>query len=170
MEGIIYIENFINNHQSLFKILKRTIDWDERMIARKTASFGKPYNYSQLEYPYQPFTLEIETIVNSINNMFYFRPNNCLINYYETGHAKMGFHSDQTDILIEDTGIVIISIGETRLLRFRNIENKSKIVDFSLISGSLLYMKNDVQNIWQHSIIKSDTEHGRMSLTFRKLK
>lgn len=170
MEGITYIESFLNNPQALFKVFKRTIDWDERMIARKTASFGKPYNYSQLEYPFQPFTIEIESLINSIDDMFHFKPNNCLINYYVNGNSKMGFHSDRTDILIENTGVVIISIGETRTLRFRSIKNKSTVIDFNLISGSLIYMKNEVQNLWQHSIIKSDTKDGRMSLTFRKLK
>ena len=170
MEGIVYIENFLSNHALLFETLKDNIIWDERMANRKTASFGRPYNYAQIEYLFQEFTQELDEIRDSIETFVGHRPNNCLINYYENGNSRMGFHSDQTDILEENTGVVIVSIGETRTLRFRNIENRSMTVDFNLISGSLIYMNSQIQNIWQHAITKADTENGRMSLTFRKLK
>ncbi|WP_298755747.1 alpha-ketoglutarate-dependent dioxygenase AlkB [uncultured Psychroserpens sp.] len=170
MEGIIYRENFLDNHESLFETLKNTIIWDERMLARKTASYGKAYNYSSMEYPFQPFTPNLKDIIESINSVLHFRPNNCLINYYEDGNSSMGFHSDQIDILEKNTGVVIISIGEIRTLRFRNIKNRETIVDFNLVSGSLIYMTNEIQKEWQHSIPKSNIMNGRMSLTFRKLK
>ena len=42
--------------------------------------------------------------------------------------------------------------------------------DFPLPSGSLIHMTSEVQDIWQHCIPKSNTDKGRMSLTFRLLK
>jgi alkylated DNA repair dioxygenase AlkB len=81
----------------------------------------------------------------------------------------MGYHSDRTDILSPNTGVVIISLGSTRILRFRNINDRSLIVDYPLLSGSLFYMTADVQNLWVHSIPVDDTDNGRMSLTFRNL-
>lgn len=170
MEGITFIENFIENHDDLFESLKSNVIWDERMSARKTASFGKAYNYSQMSYPFQKFPPEIDEIIESIQEVLNFRPNNCLINYYLDGKSKMGFHSDQTDILVENTGVGILSIGETRVLRFRNIANKELKTDFELSAGSFIHMSDAVQTKWQHAIPKSDTEKGRMSLTFRKIK
>lgn len=170
MEGIVFIENFINNDLNLFDKLKKEVDWDESMATRKTASFGKAYNYSQIKYPFQPFTSELKKIVVSISKTLNFEPNNCLINYYLDGKSKMGFHSDQTDILFEGTGVAIVSIGETRILRFRNIIDKQLIYDYELPSGSLIYMTNEVQEKWQHAIPKSNTEESRISLTFRKIK
>jgi len=170
MNGINFIQNFINDPQELFNTLASTVEWDERMSARKTASFGKAYNYSQMSYPYQEFLPELKTINLLIGETLGFEPNNCLINYYLDGQSKMGFHSDRTDILFDGTGVAILSIGETRTLRFRKIENKEVINDYPLPSGSLIYMTNEVQNEWQHAIPKSDTENGRMSLTFRKMK
>jgi len=82
----------------------------------------------------------------------------------------MGFHSDQTDILEDDTGIVIISLGETRVLKFRNIADPAQTESYELPSGSLICMSQDVQSLWQHSVPKADTDRGRMSLTFRRLK
>ncbi|MCH2195686.1 alpha-ketoglutarate-dependent dioxygenase AlkB [Kordia sp.] len=170
MNGITFIENFIKQPEILFEFLKNNVSWDVRMAARKTASFGKAYNYSQISYPYQVFTNEIQEVVGLIEKELSFAPNNCLINYYLDGKSHMGFHSDQTDILVEDTGVGIVSIGETRTLRFRHIENKDIIKDFELPSGSFLYMTKEVQDEWQHAIPKSNTENGRMSLTFRKMK
>ena len=170
MEGIIHIDNFIENSADLFNFLIAKVDWDERMTARKTASYGKAYNYSQIEYPYQVFLPEIETINNKLKPIIGFEPNNCLINYYLDGKSKMGYHSDQIDILEENTGIAIISIGETRTLKFRNIEDSEIFLPYDLVAGSLIYMTQEIQNIWQHSIPKSNTENGRISLTFRQLK
>lgn len=170
MKGITYIENFIDNSSELFDNLKSNVNWDERMSSRKTASFGKAYNYSQIEYPFQELTNELNNVIKSINQTLDFKPNNCLINYYLDGKSKMGFHSDQTDILYDNTGVGIVSLGETRILRFRNIRNQDLTKDFQLPSGSFIYMENSIQDDWQHAIPKSETEKGRMSLTFRKIK
>lgn len=170
MEGITYIDRFIDNQQVLFEYLKNESDWDESMAARKTMSFGKPYNYSQITYPERAFPPEIQILINQVESYLDFEPNNCLINYYVDGKSKMGFHSDQTDILAENTGVVIISLGATRTLRFRQIADKSIIKDFPLLPGSLIYMSQDLQKEWQHAIPKSDTQESRMSLTFRKIK
>ena len=80
----------------------------------------------------------------------------------------MGYHSDQTDILYPETGIAIVSVGETRILRFRNTADKELFIDYNLLSGSLIYMTQEVQRVWQHAIPASNTDHGRISLTFRK--
>lgn len=139
------------------------------MTARKTASFGKAYNYSQIEYPYQEFLPELEVINKKLKTVIGFEPNNSLINYYLDGKSKMGYHSDQTDILATGTGIAIVSVGETRTLKFRNIENPDLFISYELTSGSLVYMTQEIQALWQHSIPKSDTENGRISLTFRQI-
>ena len=170
MDGIHYLENFISDPALLFDSLIQTIAWDESMRARKTASFGKAYNYSQINYSDQPFLPQLANIANQIKDTIGFYPNNCLINYYLDGNSKMGFHADQTDILVEKTGVVIISLGATRTLRFRNIADKSIQVDYPLPSGSLIYMTDTVQEYWHHAIPKSSTQDGRISLTFRKLK
>ena len=169
MEGIMYIERFIERPGELFEFLLNNVDWDERMIARKTASFGVAYNYSQISYPFLKMPSVLLEICGKINSTIGFTPNNCLINYYLDGRSKMGFHSDQIDILEKETGVAIVSIGETRTLRFRKTENKDEIKDFELPSGSLIYMTQEVQKVWQHAIPAADTGKGRMSLTLRKI-
>lgn len=169
MEGITFIENFIDNPNELFENLKINVKWDERMTARKTASFGKAYNYSQIEYPFQEFLTELKEINKKVSKIINFEPNNCLINYYLDGKSKMGYHSDQIDILEPKTGVVIISVGTIRTLKFRNILNRELFKSYELTAGSLIYMTQEVQEIWQHSIPQSNTENGRISLTLRKM-
>ena len=169
MDGITYIEDFIENPSGLFNVLASTVIWDERMSARKTASFGKAYNYSQMDYVHQAFTPILNNILLDIEEVLHFKPNNCLMNYYMDGKSTMGFHSDQTDILETGTGVIIVSLGAERILRFRNIADKTIRKDFKLDSGSLFYMTNEVQALWQHAIPKSDVAEGRISLTFRAI-
>jgi alkylated DNA repair dioxygenase AlkB len=170
MDGITFIENVIPNPAELYEKLEHSVNWDERMHARKTASYGVAYNYSQISYPFQAFTPELAGLLDLIEKHLCFRPNNCLINFYLDGKSTMGWHSDQTDILHDGTGIAIISIGDTRSLRFREIANKENKKDFPLPSGSLIYMTQEVQDLWQHSVPKSLESKGRMSLTFRSIK
>lgn len=94
MEGITYIEDFLDNPNDLFELLRSKVAWDDSMKARKTASYGKAYNYSQIEYPYQEFLPELITIISNLKPIIGFEPNNCLLNYYLDGKSKMGYHSD----------------------------------------------------------------------------
>lgn len=168
MKDIIYIENFLENHLDLMGDLISNVCWDDRMSSRKTASFGKAYNYSQITYAEIEFPNSLDIIKSDIAKVVGFEPNNCLINYYLDGKSKMGFHSDQVDMLCDSTGIVIISLGDTRVFRFRNIKDKEVYKEYVLNPGSLFYMSSDVQSEWQHSVLKGENE--RISLTFRKVK
>lgn len=169
IDGTLYIDNFIDNDSFLFNILRDNADWDKRMTSRLTTSFGVSYDYSGISYPDIPIPYYLLDIVSRINDTVGFTPNNCLINYYLDGRSKMGYHSDRTDILVPNTGVVIISLGSTRTLRFKNISN-GDIVDFNLKSGSLFYMSDVVQSLWKHSIPTCDSNDGRMSLTFRNIR
>jgi alkylated DNA repair dioxygenase AlkB len=169
IDGIRYIDNFVNDDINLFNLIRDTSDWDRSMLSRLTTSFGVPYNYSGIDYDIIDIPDYLSDIVSRINDVIGFTPNNCLVNYYLDGNSRMGYHSDRTDILSPNTGVVIISLGSTRILRFRNINDRSLVVDYPLLTGSLFYMTADVQNHWMHSIPTSDINDSRMSLTFRNI-
>lgn len=172
MHGITHIDNFIAAEDAniLFDDLLNSVSWDSRMTARKTASYGKAYNYSQISYPYQELLPVLNSITLKLKPVIGFEANNCLINYYVDGNSKMGYHSDQIDILENDTGIAIVSLGAERVLKFRNILDENNTQEYCLNSGSLVYMTQDVQKEWKHAIPKSKTNDGRLSLTFRAIK
>ena len=82
----------------------------------------------------------------------------------------MGYHSDNTDILSTGTGVVIVSVGSNRTLRFKNKNDNNNIIDYDLGNGSLFYMNDAVQLDWLHSIPKFDAAGPRISLTFRDIR
>ena len=160
----------IDNH--LFTEIKESTIWDSSIFSRKTCSYGKPYNYSNLNYDFVEFPMYIYDMARIVENKLGFSPNNCLINYYNDGNSKMGFHSDQINLLSRDSGIAIFSLGSARILRFKNKADFSVIYDILLKPNSLFYMSKKIQKGWLHSLLndKEDLMSSRISITFRKLK
>ena len=161
--------SFYASPAQLFQQLEQETEWDTRMFSRKTASFGKAYNYSQITYPEQAFPATLASLLPAIEEVVGYCPNNCLINFYPEGSSRMGYHSDQVDILAPETGIGILSLGAERPLRFRNITSPELHHDVLLPSGSLFHMSAKVQQHWQHALPKAKGATSRMSLTFRRL-
>src|SRR5579871_3595210 len=147
-------ERFLANSQELFVALKTTVVWDTRMLSRKTASFGKAYNYSGITYRETPMPPLLIPIVDQLEVRLGFRPNNCLLNYYESGEATMGFHSDSTAELVSGTGIAIVSLGAVRSITFQFKREGKEEFSYPLLSGSLLYMSPQIQQDWRHAIRK----------------
>lgn len=170
-EPFITIEaGFYPDHAALFEQLLASVTWDESMAARKTASFGQPFNYSQMRYegaaippPMQPLH---QQLIERLGIPF----NNCLLNYYQTGKKTMGFHSDDTSGLIDGTGVAIVSLGSTRHISFRSIEMPSIEVGYPLAPGSMLYMDDAVQKAWTHAIKREKGVGPRISLTWRAVR
>jgi alkylated DNA repair dioxygenase AlkB len=153
----------------LYINLRDRIEWDERISARKTACFGLPYNYSGLTYKLQPMHSLLQPLCSQLEQTLGFEPNSCLINYYEDGRAKMGFHSDEIDNLEDGTQIIIISLGTERKLSFRSKFDYSQRLNYLLPHGSLMYMSQQTQEFWSHAIKRANVLDGRISLTFRRI-
>ena len=160
-------EHFLPDSSTLFQWLTANVSWDERMAARRTASFGKPYNYSQLAYAEQPLPAVLATVVDLLTARLSVTFNNCLLNYYETGEHTMGFHADDTAGLLPGTGVAIVSLGSVRQITFRSSGDRAVEVSYSLLPGSLLYMDDAVQREWQHAIRRETGAGPRISLTWR---
>ena len=165
--SLLIIEKFLDTQWVIFQTLLSTVKWDETMKARKTASFGVPYNYLQMSYKMAPMHPHLVPIQNKLLSQLGIKFNNCLLNYYETGDNKMGFHSDDTSALQAGTGVAIVSLGNPRKITFRNQKNKNIRHNFTLLPGSLLYMDNSVQDEWVHAINKQKGAKARISLTWR---
>lgn len=166
---LILEEHFLPNSQELFDALSAEVAWDTRMHSRKTASFGKAYNYSGITYEETPLPPSLIPIVDRLEARLGFRPNNCLLNFYESGEATMGFHSDSTEELVAGTGVAIVSLGAERQITFQYERGKKEEFAYSLPSGSLLYMSPEIQQDWRHAIRKQAETCGRISLTFRQI-
>lgn len=146
--------------------LVAVVRWDESTKARKTASFGKPYDSSQMSYETSRLLPRLVDVADCLLARLNVSFNNCLLNLYETGQNTMGFHSDRTDNLLEGTGVAIVSLGSARAITFRSMD-QTLYVDHALLPGSLLYMNAGVQNHWMHAIRKQEGVGPRISLTWR---
>lgn len=167
--NVLFETCFVSHPESLFTRMREETEWDGRMRARLTASFGQPYNYSGISYPTAAWPATVEGIVDNLERRLGFRPNNCLVNYYPTGDATMGFHADSVAELTPGTGVAIVSLGAERVLRFRSIHDKMVVHDFPLPPGSLLYMPASIQAEWKHAVPAQPECGARISLTFRCL-
>ena len=166
---ITFIENFVADADKLYRLITDNTTWDERMSARLTASYGVPYNYSNMIYPAAPMPNYLSEIAESIEQELGWKPNNCLINNYVAGSSRMGFHADSTAELEPGTGVAIVSLGATRTLFFRRTDAPEIRWGCPLPPGSLLWMDDEVQAHWQHGITKEAGAAPRVSLTFRAL-
>ena len=164
---LLLIDEFVPNHPELFEVLKTSVNWDKSMVVRYTASFGEPYNYSQMSYPAVSMHPLLIPLVEMLHEQLQIYFNNCLLNYYQSGDSTMGFHSDDTSQLQAGTGVAIISLGASRNITYRHKKNHDIRHSFMLTSGSLLYMNSAVQEEWMHGIRKQSHTSSRISLTWR---
>ncbi|MGC4044953.1 MAG: alpha-ketoglutarate-dependent dioxygenase AlkB [Armatimonas sp.] len=167
--NVLYIPDFLPEPNLLLsRFLETVTTWDTRIQARRTASFGVPYNYSGMEYEQVPIPTLLEPVIEKLHALLGFAPNNCLANYYQDGTSRMGFHKDDTAGLEPGTGVAILSLGAERTLWFRLADHRSHRVGYPLVSGSLLYMPPEVQDHWQHGVPRDENvTTERVSLTFR---
>lgn len=153
--------------QPLFDRLVRELSWDTRMHARKTASFGEPYNYGQMTYPFAPMHALLVAVHGAVEARLERRYNNCLVNLYESGSHTMGFHRDDLTGCDRHSGVAIVSLGDPRSLTFQRSGAKSQQWSIALAAGSLLWMSGDVQSRWKHAVLAEPERGARVSLTFR---
>lgn len=67
--------------------------------------------------------------------------------------------------------IASVSLGHTRrfLVKSKDKEKESGVVEYSLTPGSLVVMGGDMQKHWKHSVPKElRVKETRINLTFRK--
>ena len=159
----------INNDKS---VIKRTQIWYQKQQKPFNKDWEK-YDRWCSEKEYDIFLIYFEYIIelflkqNNINDVK-ININSCLINKYKNGSEFIKFHQDSTKAFGDNHFIILYSIGESRTMRFKNINNNNDIFDIKLESNSLLIIYPEINNIYQHAILKDDTTKVRYSLTFRE--
>lgn len=96
------------------------------------------------------------------------RINVCLLNYYENGQQRIGWHSDREEIG-RTTPIASVSLGAMRQLQIRNkVEGPQDRAVLDMPNGALVVMENICQHEYLHSVPRQPSvEEGRINLTFR---
>ena len=166
---------------SYFDALLHSIDWknDEVYIygkkiitKRKTAWYGDnniAYTYSKstkIALPFTPILIEIKNIVEQICDAQF---NACLLNLYQNGSEAMAWHCDNEPSIVKHSTIASVSLGAERKFSFKHKISNEKI-DILLENGSLLAMKNEIQDFWLHALPQQNKVlTPRINLTFRQM-
>lgn len=146
---------------------------NEHLIPRDTAWFSKDglaYTYSGIKMDPDPYPAFIKKIQQKIDTIENFGFNSVLLNRYNDGSDKVSWHSDDERELSGIVNIASVSFGHTRVFQLRKKPNTKKDLEINLEHGSLLIMKDPLQQNWEHQVPKTSRDIGpRINLTFRKI-
>lgn len=165
-----------------FLQLQNEIDWQPDQLwmmgkliktRRQVAWYGSQpfqYGYSRTEKTaliWTDFLLQLKQLVEQHTQSHY---NSCLLNFYDSGEVGMGWHTDKEKQLVQHGSIASLSFGATRRFALRHLHTAEQI-KVELLHGSLLEMKDQTQDYWQHALLKSSKiKTARINLTFRQIR
>jgi len=180
---VIYKEAFLSDleHNNYFERINSEVDWGERItgsmfgkeyiMPRDTAWYGEPetsYVYSGIINEPLPWTQTLLELKQRVEEFSECEFNSLLINRYEIGKDKVGWHADDEPELGPNPIIASVSLGGTRDFQLRPKDKNKKTITIPLIGGSLLLMRPPTQRFWEHQIPpRSQIDSPRLNLTFR---
>ncbi|MDR5902321.1 alpha-ketoglutarate-dependent dioxygenase AlkB family protein [Halomonas icarae] len=135
---------------------------------------GACYRYSGRDFtpePWHPLVTDLRdrVVATLASQGFDARFNSVLLNRYNDGDERMGWHSDDEPELGDSPLIAALSLGAERPLRFRWKNRQAPAFNVWLPHGSLLVMGPGVQAQLQHALLPRRIPGLRISLTFRRV-
>jgi len=181
---LIYFPNFysIERANTLFKILKETIAWQQDDITVFGKTYKQPrltalYADNDMSYTYSNITMfpkiiteELMTIKQDVESIANHLFTSVLLNFYRNGNDSNGWHADNEKELGENPVIASVSFGANRAFHFKHRTLKDEKHKLILEHGSLLIMAGEMQHHWLHQVPKTKKNVGeRINLTFRTI-
>ena len=176
-----YKENFLSREEAdlLKNLLLKNTPWEQRaqkmydktvLTPRLTAWFSDNSS-SDLDGNVSganPWTPELYALKEKIEKEFGYQFNGVLLDLYRDNNDSVAWHRDKESRYGKRPVIASISLGETRNFDFRKKDHHQSKYSLPLPHGSLLIMKGDLQENWEHRIAKSKLSmKERINLTFR---
>jgi alkylated DNA repair dioxygenase AlkB len=178
-----YYENFLAADVAwdTYHQLLEVTDWRQESITvfgkthptpRLSSWVGDPeasYRYSNMTMQPQPWSsalLDLKAQVEQVSQHCF---NSVLLNWYRDGQDSNGWHSDNEPELGKRPVIASLSLGAIRDFQLKHRNDKRLKYALSLAHGSLLVMRGNTQQYWQHQIPKRATAGSRINLTFRTI-
>lgn len=146
-------------------------------MPRLTCWYGDPgatYVYSGLRNEPRPWTPALSELRAEVETTAAHSLNSVLLNYYRDGNDYMSWHRDDEPELGPQPTIASVTLGATRRFQFREVRpavpGNRKTHEIELTHGSLLVMRGETQQAWEHGIPKArGVADPRINLTFRSV-
>lgn len=127
------------------------------------------YHYSTYLAASKPLTSALGELLDRVNQLFDASFNGVLVNEYLDGQDCIGRHSDSETGLDRRAGVVVLSVGAARKLRFRRKETGERVLDVPTRSDQMLQMAGRFQQEFTHEVpVEAKVKASRMSFTFRR--
>jgi alkylated DNA repair dioxygenase AlkB len=127
------------------------------------------YQYSHVIHRPLPWIETLRNIQADIEQSSGYTFNSVLGNLYRNGNDSMGCHADDEKELGRNPAIASLSLGESRVLKFKH-QHSNIVLDVLLEHGDLLLMAGSLQHHWQHQLPKTrQPKTARINLTFRSI-
>lgn len=147
MNTIIHTPLFLENSEELFNTIFQKTEWS------KINYFKRHVSHYNANIP------ELNIILLDIEKQFSRKVAGAFLNYYENGNEYAPYHADKYNC---DT--CLISLGTTRILRYKENTTKEKF-DYILNSGDLLFIPNEMNNNYKHSLLQTKkVDKARISI------
>lgn len=175
--------NIIQDPDTAFVRLQSELEWERRDGAPRSEYYCNdtdvPYTYGHKDYARtyepRPYVSTITAIRAEVERYAgYLCEKNinldvCFLNRYHDQSDQLGWHSDDSPEMDDDSPIGIVSLGVEREICFKKIgAPNSEQIKIKLPHGSLCIMMPGMQDTHQHRIPKAGFQCGeRISLTFR---
>ncbi|MBV7529588.1 alpha-ketoglutarate-dependent dioxygenase AlkB [Chitinophaga sp. sic0106] len=168
---------------TLMHTLIDTVPWEQHLqrmydkevlTPRLTAWYGDPdktYHMAGKTLQMHAWLPELQALREQITTTTGHTFNSVLLNFYRDENDSVAWHRDKESELGNRPVIASVSLGAARPFEFRQLDNHSNKYALTLGNGSLLLMKGDLQQQWEHRIAKAGYKlKPRINLTFRSIR
>lgn len=132
-----YTPLFVENADALFDTILQNTQWNK-------------INYFKRHVSHYQFNVkELNDIFLNIETQFSRQVTGAFLNYYEDGNEYAPYHADKYNC-----DSCLISLGTTRTLRYKENTTKEN-TDYILNNGDLLYIPDEINNNYKHSLLKT---------------
>lgn len=181
----MFSKYIINSDTNLFDDLLTSVDFEDITIGRKGAILidnnndlipivRTTTNYNNPAQKFKDIHHKLIDMIRKVSNNDNLKFNNATIELYDSRYKKMGYHTDQSLDLEDNSYICIfscyddISTTDIRKLKVRNKISNDEF-EFSLEHNSLIIFSTDTNKKHQHKIMldKSTLNKKWLGITFR---
>jgi alkylated DNA repair dioxygenase AlkB len=179
---VYYVPGMLASDQAdrCFKKLLSSVKWKQEAIKvfgreimqpRLTAWYGdRAYTYSGLTMQPSAWIEPLSYIKTIADSYAHFNSSSALLNLYMDEKDSMGWHRDNEKALGSAPIIVSVSLGAARRFELRRYNTKKPVISLVLEPGSLLIMRGESQQHWEHRLPKLSSAAGaRINITFRRI-